>query len=48
MYGALKDDGTMRPMVHIIDRAGKIVWSGEGAAALKAPKLLAAFREVVR
>jgi len=48
LYGALKPDGTARPMVFIIDRAGKIVWTGEGAAAMKAPKLLAAFRAVVR
>lgn len=47
-YGALREDGTARPMVFIIDRAGKIVWTGEGAAALTAPTLLAAFRKVVR
>lgn len=47
-YGALKEDGTLRPMAFIIDRAGKIVWGGEGQAALKAAKLLAAFRQVVR
>ena len=35
-------------MAFIIDRAGKIVWTGDGAAALKAPALLAAFRNVVR
>jgi hypothetical protein len=38
----------VRPMVFIIDRAGKIVWTGEGEAALKAPRLVAAFRDVVR
>lgn len=47
-YGALRKDGTARPMVFIIDRAGKIVWSGEGAAALTSAALLAAFRTVVR
>jgi peroxiredoxin len=47
-YGALRKDGTARPMAFIIDRAGKIVWTGDGAAALTAPALLAAFREVVR
>lgn len=47
-YGALREDGTARPMAFIIDRAGKIVWTGDGAAALSAPALLAAFRQVVR
>lgn len=47
-YGALRDDGTARPMAFIIDRAGKIVWTGEGAAALTEQALLAAFRQVVR
>lgn len=47
-YGALKQDGTARPMAFIVDRAGKIVWTGDGAAALTAPALLAAFRRVVR
>jgi len=47
-YGAHKQDGTARPMAFIIDRAGKIVWTGDGAAALTAPALLAAFRKVVR
>jgi peroxiredoxin len=47
-YGALREDGTARPMAFIIDRAGKIVWTGEGAPALTAPALLAAFRQVVR
>ena len=42
LYGALKQDGTQRPMAFIIDRAGKIVWSGEGKAALEAPQLIAA------
>ena len=48
MYGALRKDGAARPMAFIIDRAGKIVWTGDGAAALTAPALLAAFRQVVR
>lgn len=48
LYGALRKDGATRPMVFIIDRAGKIVWTGEGEAALEAPNLIAAFRRVVR
>jgi peroxiredoxin len=48
MYGALRTDGTARPMAFIIDRAGKIVWTGDGASALSAPALVAAFRQVVR
>jgi len=48
LYGALAKDGTVRPMAFIIDRAGKIVWSGEGAAAFTTPALIAAFRKVVR
>jgi peroxiredoxin len=47
-YGALREDGTARPMAFIIDRAGKIVWTGDGAATLTAPALIAAFRQVVR
>jgi peroxiredoxin len=47
-YGALRKDGTVRPMAFIIDRAGKIVWTGEGEAALEAPRLIAAFGKVVR
>lgn len=47
-YGALRDDGTARPMAFIVDRAGKIVWTGEGPAALTHQSLLAAFRQVVR
>ncbi len=47
-FGALRDDGALRPMAFIIDRAGKIVWTGEGAAALTPEALLAAFRRVVR
>jgi peroxiredoxin len=48
LYGAQRADGAVRPMAFIVDRAGKIVWSGEGDAALRAPKLIAAFRQVVR
>ena len=47
-YGALRDDGTVRPMAFIVDRAGKIVWTGDGAAALTQQALLAAFRQIVR
>jgi len=47
-YGALRKDGSARPMAFIIDRAGKIVWTGEGEEALKASGLIAAFRSVVR
>ena len=47
-YGALKKSGEVRPMTFIVDRAGKIVWSGEGASALAPATLLAAFREVAR
>ncbi len=47
-YGALSRDGAARPMAFIVDRAGKIVWTGDGAAALTAPALVAAFRQVVR
>ncbi len=47
-YGALHSDGRLLPMAFVIDRSGKIVWSGEGDAALSAPALTAAFREVVR
>ena len=47
-YGALKQSGAMRPMAFIVDRAGKIVWTGEGTSALKPATLVAAFREVAR
>jgi peroxiredoxin len=47
-YGALKTTGEVRPMAFIVDRAGKIVWMGEGASALKPATLVAAFREVAR
>lgn len=48
LYGALRPDGTARPMTFIIDRAGKIVWTGEGDAAMQASEIIAAFRQVVR
>ena len=47
-YGALKKSGEVRPMAFIVDRAGKIVWTGEGASALEPPTLVAAFRQVAR
>jgi peroxiredoxin len=47
-YGALKKSGEVRPMAFIVDRAGKIVWTGEGASALKPAALEAAFRQVAR
>lgn len=47
-YGAARDGGRFRPMVFIIDRAGKIVWTGEGEKALQGETLVEAFREVVR
>ena len=47
-YGALKKNGEVRPMAFIVDRAGKIVWTGEGVSALKPAALTAAFREVAR
>ena len=47
-YGALKKNGAVRPMAFIVDRAGKIVWTGEGASALKPATLVAAFRQVAR
>ena len=47
-YGALKPSGEVRPMGFIVDRAGKIVWSGEGDAALAPASLMAAFRDIAR
>lgn len=47
-YGALADDGAVRPMAFIVDRAGKVVWMGEGWAALRPPRLVAALRDVAR
>ena len=40
--------GELRPMVFVVDRAGKIVWSAEGAEALVPDAIVAAFRQVVR
>jgi peroxiredoxin len=47
-YGAVKQSGKVRPMAFIVDRAGKIVWTGEGASALEPDTLVAAIREVAR
>lgn len=47
-YGARRTNGEPRPMALIVDRAGKIVWTGEGAGALDPAALIAAFHEVVR
>jgi peroxiredoxin len=47
-YGALKKSGEVLPMAFIVDRAGKIVWAGEGESALKAGTLIAALRDVAR
>ena len=47
-YNALGKNGQARPMALIVDRSGKIVWTGEGAASLTPPVLLEAFRQVVR
>jgi peroxiredoxin len=47
-YGALKKNGDVRPMVVILDRAGKIVWEGDRPEALTTSAILAAFRQVVR
>jgi peroxiredoxin len=47
-YGACKPDGELREMAFIVDRAGKIVWSAEGADALQPVTIVTAFRQVVR
>ncbi len=47
-YGVRRHDGTARTMAFIVDRSGKIVWTGEGGEALEAAALVAAFRDVVR
>ena len=47
-YGALWADNEPRTMAFIVDRAGKIVWTGEGDEALGPTVLLDAFREVAR
>ena len=47
-YGALWADNEPRTMAFIVDRAGKIVWTGEGDEALDPTVLIAAFREIAR
>jgi peroxiredoxin len=47
-YGAMTEGGEVRPMAFIVDRAGKVVWTGEGATALRPATLIAAFRQVAR
>ena len=47
-YGALTRSGEVRPMAFIVDRAGKVVWTGEGAAALRPATVISAFRQVAR
>jgi peroxiredoxin len=47
-YGARRANGDPRTMACIVDRAGKIVWTGDGAAALDPAILIAAIREAVR
>ncbi len=47
-YGAARADGRCRCTAFLVDRAGKIVWSGEGASAFEASALFTVFRELVR
>lgn len=47
-YGALRPTGEVRPMAFVVDRSGKIVWTGEGEAALRPAALVAAFRQIAR
>ena len=47
-YGARRANGEPQAMAFIVDRSGKIVWTGEGVEALDPAALVAAFREVVR
>jgi peroxiredoxin len=47
-YGALGANREPRTMAFIVDRAGKIVWTGEGDEALDPAVVIAAFRETVR
>jgi peroxiredoxin len=47
-YGALKKSGEVRPMAFVVDRAGKVVWTGEGAAALRPATIVSALRQVAR
>lgn len=47
-YGAARAGAHSRPMTHIVDRAGKIVWTAEGDDALDPAVIATAFYEVVR
>lgn len=48
-YGAAKAvAGQAPPLVAIVDRAGKVVWMGEGDADLKPATVLGALRAVAR
>jgi peroxiredoxin len=47
-YGALWANNEPRTMAFIVDRAGKIVWTGEGDETLTPTILLAALRDVAR
>lgn len=47
-YGATCSSGEWRPTACIVDRAGKIVWTGSGRRALDPEVLVSAFREAVR
>jgi len=47
-YDVRMDGGEPRPTTFIIDRAGKIVWTNEGAAALDPAAIVGALREVAR
>jgi peroxiredoxin len=47
-YGLRRANSEPQAMAFIVDRSGKIVWTGEGAEALDPAALTAAFREVVR
>ncbi len=47
-YGARTASGGLTPTTFIIDRAGKIVWTEEGGAALDPATIIAALRDVAR
>lgn len=47
-YGALRPNGRFRRLAVIVDRAGKIVWTAEGADALDPNVIAVALREVAR
>ena len=48
-YGAAKAvSGAGRPLTVIVDRAGKVVWMGEGDDDLRPAALLAALRAIAR